>query len=429
MPPYPLAILTARLSCAALVAGILAVLAGALAAHAQPAVPDGLPFLVNTVTDGTQDVPDVSTAGSGFVIVWESDAEFNDAIVGQRYDENSNRVGNQFPVSVSTRSQRLPRVAPAADGGFVVVWQDSDGDNILGRRFDAQGNATGHPSQVNLYSEREQEFPAIASDAEGNIVVVYESFKWPIDNDGDAIVGSLFSAVGTRIGTEFLVNTVRSGDQQDPAVGRQPGGGFLVAWESDDANNTGIFAQVFDANGDDVGDQFLVNGIQENNQEFAAVGAWSGGYVVAWESFPDFEGRGIFARRFDSNGIPLGDQFLVNNIQDRDQRFPSVSVFDGGEFVIAWEDDDLGAIAREYGADGNPLANQFLVSASDAFQREPRVAVRDGGFVITWFGGGAEIDDDILGRNYVVPEPGATALGLAALSTLAGLARSRRSRS
>ena len=55
------------------------------------------------------------------------------------------------------------------------------------------------------------------------------------------------------MGLEFKVNTVFSGDQQDPAVGRQPGGGFLVAWESDDANNTGIFAQVFDTNGDDVG--------------------------------------------------------------------------------------------------------------------------------------------------------------------------------
>jgi len=396
------------------------------AAHAQTAAPDGPPFPVNTITDGTQDVPDAASTASGFVIVWESDAEFNDAIRGQLFDVDANRVGHEFPVSDRDLSQRLPRVAPTSDG-FVVVWQDSEGDNILGKRFDAQGNPVSK-GRVNIYSENSQEFPAIASDAEGNFVVVYESFKFPTDNDGDAIVGRRFSATGSA-SAEFLVNTVRSGDQQDPAVGRQPDGAFLVAWESDDANNTGIFAQIFDASGNDVGEQFLVNDIQENNQEFVAVGAWSGGYVVAWESFPDFEGRGIFARRFDSNGMPLGDQFLVNTIQDRDQRFPSVSVFDGGEFVIVWEDDDLGAVGREYDADGNPLADQFLVSASDAFQREPRVAVRDGGYLITWFGGGAEIDDDILGRNYVVPEPGATALGLAALSTLAGVARLRRSRS
>jgi hypothetical protein len=397
-------------------------------ARAQEASPDGPLFLVNTVTDGTQDVPDVSTNGSGFVIVWESDAEFNDAIVGQRFDGNGNRVGNEFPVSARDRSQRLPRVAPAADGGFVVVWQDSDGDNILGRLFDAQGNG-GAQGQVNVYSENSQEFPAVASDAEGNFVVVYESFKFPAGGDGDEIVGQRFSKGGTRLGLEFKVNTFFSGDQQDPAVGRQPGGNFLVAWESDDTNNTGIFAQIFDANGDDVGQEFLVNDILENNQEFPAVGAWPGGYVVAWESFPDGEGRGIFARRFDSNGVPLGDQFLVNTIQDRDQRFPSVSVFEGGEFVIAWEDDDLGTYAREFDADGIPLGDGFLVSASDAFQRAPRVAVGDGGFLITWFGGGAEIDDDILGRSFTVPEPGSTALGLAALSTLALFARRRAARS
>ena len=418
---------TARVSCTALVAGILTTLA-APAAHAQPAMDDGPPIPVNTATDGTQDVPDVARAASGFVVVWESDAEFNDAIVGQLFDDNRNKVGGNFPVSDRSNSQRLPRVARIGGDGFVVVWQDSERDNIFGRIFDAQGKP-GAQGQVNIFSENAQEVPAVASDAEGNFVVVYESFKFPTDGDGDAIVGRLYSSTAIALTPEFLVNTVRSDDQEHPAVGRQPDGGFLVAWESDDTNNTGIFAQVFDASGNDVGDYFTVNQILENNQEFPAVGAWPGGYVVAWESTPDFEGRGIYARRFDSNGTPLDDQFLVNTIQDRDQRFPSVSVFDGGEFVIVWEDDDLGAIAREYGADGKPLSDQFLVSASDAFQKLPKVAVRDGGFLITWFGGGAEADDDILARNYVVPEPGAAALGLAALSALAVLARTRRSRS
>ena len=68
----------------------------------------------------------------------------------------------------------------------------------------------------------------------------------------------------------------------------------------------------------------------------------------------------------------------------------------------------------------NQVGGQFLVSPSDSFQRQPRVAVWDGGYLITWFGGGAEIDDDILGRNYVVPEPGTTALGLAGSPVDAG---------
>jgi len=106
--------------------------------------------------------------------------------------------------------------------------------------------------------------------------------------------------------------------------------------------------------------------------------------------------------------VALGDQFLVNTIQDLDQRLPSVSVFDGGEFVIVWEDDDLGVAGQEYDASGKKLTEtQFQVSTSDKMDERPRVAVRDGGFLTTWFGAGPELDNDVWARNYVVmPEPG-----------------------
>lgn len=411
---------------AALGVSILATLIGA-PASAQPAVADPKdPFLVNTFTDGGQEVPDVARSGSGYVIVWESDAEFNEVIFGQRFDDGGNRLGEEFNVSVGDRNMTNPAVAQRGDG-FVVVWQTADEDNIAGQLFDAQGQKVGQQGIVNVYREDTQEFPAIASDAQGNFVVVFESFKWPGDGDGDAIVARLFSSNAQPLTSDFLVNSVIADDQQDPAVGRQPGGSFLVAWESDDSNNSGIFARIFDADGVPQGLQFEVPVVSENNQETPAVGAWADGYVVAWES-PDDEGKGIWARRFDSSGAPLGEgQFLVNTLdQDRDQKFPSVSAYDDGEFVIAWKDDDFGAFAREYNADGTPLGNEFQVGISDPMEEEPKVAVRDGGgFLITWFGAGVELDNDVFGKNYVVPEPGATALGLAALSTLAGLARRR----
>jgi hypothetical protein len=381
-------------------------LAGAPDAAAQPAEPDGDPFLVNTVTDGGQEDPDVSQVAAGFAVVWESDAEFNELIWGQLLDQDGNDVGGEFNVSVGDRAQTNPAVARAED--FVVVWQSTEtlGDNILGQRFDAQGSKVGIQFLVNTYTEDGQEFPDVASDGQGNFVAVYESFKFPLDDDGDAIVGQRFSSTAGRQGLEFLVNTVTADDQQDPSVGRQPDGNFLVAWESDDLFNTGIFAQRFDANGVKQGTEFIVNQIQDENQETPDVGAWPGGYVVAWTS-PDEEGTGIWARRFDSDGVALGDQFLVNTIQDRGQRLPSVSVFDGGEFVIVWEDDDFGVAGQEFDASGEKLGDQFQVAVSDAMEERPKVAVRDGGFLTTWFGAGAELDNDVFARNYVVvPEPG-----------------------
>jgi hypothetical protein len=425
------AIFTARVSCAAL-ATILVALAGAPPTRAQQATPDGDPFLVNgpTVTDGGQEDPDISRTGSGYVIVWESDAEVNEVIWGQRYDDDGNRVGNNFAVSLFDESQIDPVVSRADD--FVVVWQNTNGNNIWGQRFDAQGDKAGIQFQVNnVVTENEQELPAIASDDQGNFVVVYESFDFA--DDGDEIVGHRFSNIGERQGTEFLVNFIIDDDQQDPSVGRQPGGSFLVAWESDDGEglgeNSGIWAQVFNANGDKLNPpEFRVNQFAEGNQESPDVGAWPGGYVVTWVH-EDEAGRGVWARRFDSNGDPLGGNFLVNTIQDLDQRDPAVSVFDGGEFVIVWQDDDFGSQGQEFDAAGEKLGQQFDISLSDKIEEKPRVQVREGGYMPTWFGASAdELDNDVFGRNYIVPEPGSALLGLAALSTLAVLARTRRSR-
>jgi len=425
---------TARVSCAALAAAVLGMLAGAPAAHAESAGSDF--FQVNTATDGGQEDPDVSDAASGFVIVWESDAEVHEVILGQRYADDGTRVGDNFPVSVGDESQIDPAVARADD--FVVVWQNTDGNDIWGQRFNAEGAKVDDPFLVNTHLDDEQELAAIASDSAGNFVVVYESFKWGENGDGDEIVGQRFTSAGVRQDFEFLVNSTRDDDQQDPAVGRQPGGAFLVAWESDDGTgigeNSGIFAQRFDAAGDKQDPEFRVNPVVDGNQESPDVGAWSGGYVVVWVG-PDGESNGIWARLYNSIGEHQTDQILVNTFQDADQRHPAVSVFDGGEFVVVWEDDDLGSQAREFDAAGVGLAKQFDISPSDKMQEWPRVQVQEGGYVATWFGAGAEADNDVFGKVCVsgdecaVPEPGSALLGLAALSTLAVLARTRRSRS
>ena len=148
-----------------------------------------------------------------------------------------------------------------------------------------------------------------------------------------------------------------------------------------------------------------------------------------WAS-DDQEGKGIWARRFDPNGAPIDDvEFLVNTIQDAGQQDPAVSVFDGGEFVIVWQDDDIGSQGQEFNADGTKLDLQFDIWPSEKIEEKPRVEVREGGYMATWFGASAdEVDNDVWGRNYIVPEPGSALLGLAALSTVAVLARTRKSR-
>ncbi len=44
----------------------------------------------------------------------------------------------------------------------------------------------------------------------------------------------------------------------------------------------------------------------------------------------------VQARRFDSGGVPQGEEFQVNQFTTRDQAYPSVASDSEGGFVVAW---------------------------------------------------------------------------------------------
>ena len=65
------------------------------------------------------------------------------------------------------------------------------------------------------------------------------------------IYGQLFNADGSTRGGEFLVNTYTLGHQQVSSVSMDDNGNFVVTWgsQNQDGSNYGVFAQMFDANG------------------------------------------------------------------------------------------------------------------------------------------------------------------------------------
>src|SRR6185295_9897914 len=153
------------------------VVSAAGAGYAQ--APSGPEFLVNTYTTSGQAPPDVATDASGnFVVVWEGrnqDGTFA-SIFGQRFAASGTRVGSEFEInSYTTDSQRFPSVASDANGNFVVVWmsdgEDGSGYGVFGRRFAASGAALGGEFQVNSFTTGNQRFPTVASDPNGNFVV------------------------------------------------------------------------------------------------------------------------------------------------------------------------------------------------------------------------------------------------------------------
>jgi hypothetical protein len=120
--------------------------------------------------------------GGAFVVVWLSDSQdgSSSGVFGQRYDAAATPLGSEFRVNTyTTNDQYFPATAMDAAGNFVVVWQstgqDGLGSGIFGQRFDAAGTPRSGEFQVDTYTTSNQKAPAVAVDAVGNFVVVWQS--------------------------------------------------------------------------------------------------------------------------------------------------------------------------------------------------------------------------------------------------------------
>ncbi|WP_036504403.1 hypothetical protein, partial [Nitrosococcus oceani] len=92
---------------------------------------------------------------------------------------------------------------------------------------------------------------------------------------------------GVALGTEFLINTQTSSDQSRPSITALTNGGFVVVWQSQqqDGGENGIYGQRYDANGNALDGEFLINTDTSSDQSLPSVTALSGGgFVAIWQS-------------------------------------------------------------------------------------------------------------------------------------------------
>ena len=364
--------------------------------------PRGSEFRINTYTTGFQGAPAVAVGSRGdFVVVWMSVEDGSgESIQGRRYDTAGNPIGAEFQVNTFTPgSQRFPHVGRAADGRFVVGWTSQNGDGslygIAGRRFDASGNPSGGEFVVNTYTTGYQLSAALAVEANGNFVAVWQDFLGNRDGSGSAIFGQRYDASGSRLGSEFQVNTYTTGPQSNPSVSVSPAGGFVVAWTSPgDGSFNGVFARRFDAMGNGVGNDFVVNTYTTGDQYgFAGQVAHDarGNFVVTWQGFGDGSVNGSFAQRFSAAGARRGAEFRVNTYTMNDQMLPSVASDSVGNFVVAWRStlqdaSGYGIFAQRFGGLG-PAALTLDSSGNRVLEPGETVDVRP-----TWrnFNGAAQ---------------------------------------
>lgn len=404
----------------------------------MPVSPFGPEFLVNATTTGDQSAPAVAPlAGGGFVVAWvdgsgSADDSSGTAVRAQLYDARGARTGAEFLVNTTTAgSQNSPAVAGLAGGGFVVTWIVNAA--VYGQRFAADGAKLGaeffiggNPPPFIMSEGPYASAPNVTALPGGGFAVTWSY----ITLGAGGIAGQAFDATGAKVGAGFGLSTGVNGDVQvspdvtmaklvalddktnvlltnrasgHPNVTPLAGGGFVAVWTAagkagSAAGDTDIRGQRFDAAGNLVGSDFLVNGTTAGAQSRPTVAALpDGGFIVAWtddsktddsKTGADASGSAVRAQAFSALGTRIGPEVLVNTTTANAQASPSLAVLPDGTVVVAWAD------GSQSGADASGTAvraQMFTITPTDPARR---LLVQDGD-------GGREVQMD----RYAGPVP------------------------
>ncbi len=361
-------------------------------------------FQVNTYNINTD--TDISALHlGGFVVSWSSWGQDGDGfgVFAQRYSNNGVALGDEIQINTYTSSyQYNSSITSLSNGDFVVTWaslgQDGWGGSsgIYGQRYSSSGVALGNEFKINTYLPKDQSNPSITALTNGDFVVVWQSEGQ--DGSLQGIYAQRYNVDGLIQGGEFRVNTYTSLDQYGHSITSLTDGGFIITWSSVGQDNPigenrGIYAQRYDANGIVTGGEFRINTYIPNTQESPSIAGLSdGGFVVSWQSYgQDGSGYGIYAQRYNSSSVLLGNEFQVNTFKTDNQTHPSITALNNGGFVVSWssssQNDSINDIyAQRYDANGLALGNEIKVNTYPSiYSLESSItALTDGGFAVTW---------------------------------------------
>lgn len=191
-------------------------------------------------------------AGGKFVIAWSQQPGADPSAVdvrARRYAANGSAQGAVFTANTFTAGiQSAPDIGLDSDGDFVIAWQSANqdaagGSGIYAQRFAANGTRRGNEFRVNSFLPGSQSSPSVAVDADGDFAIAWVSAGQ--DGDGLGLYGRLYSAAGAARAGEFGLNSQIAGDQTEVAAAVDADGDLVVAWESAAFLASDVFARRF----------------------------------------------------------------------------------------------------------------------------------------------------------------------------------------
>jgi flagellin len=326
----------------------------------------GSEFQVNKVSTGDQTQNSLaSLLDGGFVVSW---TEGNSAIMGRRYDALGNAVSDDFQINTTVATVAESKVTNLSDGGFFVTWYGGSGVdyNVYGQRYNASGESVGSEILINTTTGDTQAGASVTSLNDGNIVVTWHGRAGGTAGASYEIYGQQFDNLGNALGSEFIVNSTTSGHQLNPTVTAISDGGFVIAWNG--ASYSAVAAQKYDLSGNAIGSEISIDTAGIN---VGIVGLKSGGFMAAY-NYSDGNDS-VYGRVFYKNGSAEGSRFKINTDENGsgNQTFyrNAMTALSNGDVVIAWADPGTGnnhIHGQRLDATGNKIGDQFKLNSNDS---------------------------------------------------------------
>ncbi|MFG0241148.1 MAG: GC-type dockerin domain-anchored protein [Phycisphaerales bacterium JB054] len=330
-------------------------------------------FRASTYAPSAQEAPAMSVAPDGsFAVVWASRRQQQGryGVYLQRFDDRGVAIGTETPLNIWTGSHVMaPAIDFAPDGSAWAVWQSSGQDGwggaIIARQFDAQG-VGGSEILVNEHAEGEQYSPVVVALPDGGAVIAWNSAQPDRDEhvsfrvlgaDGSARTGEVPLDAGPTLRTTT------------PSLAAGPDGSFAVAFASFDAESglpAGVRVQTFSGAGEPLAAPVCVSRPGAETPVEPSIAATADGYVLAWHDVLDNAlGYDVLAARLDRAGAPIGAPTVVNTERAGRQNAAAVAVDTAGRITIAFnarDEHDSGVFAREFDSNLRPAGEQYRLT-------------------------------------------------------------------
>jgi hypothetical protein len=346
----------------------------------------------------------VSKIAGGYVISFSTDDGNSVGVYGQRFNLTGAKTSWDGATVLAADVYAQTRISTATVGEqswasqltlgdgrvfYTFVSPDSSDHGAYGKIYNADGTVDVDQFKISQVEYSYQRRPVSTELSDGRLVVTWYSYGQ--DGSVTGVYARILDENGTPLGDEFAVNTTQRWYEESSKIVALEDGGFLVAWQGYDNSGHGIYGQRFDAEGDKVNGEFLVNRtFQESSQNEVELISTPQGIVAAWQSESgDGNGNGVFSRTLNVEEdviARVGGENVINEQTRFAQMLPRVATAADGSYVAVWvsesnlnsgDGDGWGVFAQRYDAQGRPLKADGTIGL-DEFQVNKTTAGHQG---------------------------------------------------